>query len=182
MQTLDPLAASVGAALLRQRRTLTLAESCTGGLVAACVTSIAGSSAWFERGFVTYTNLAKQELLGVPAAILAAHGAVSEATALAMTAGALNHSPADWAVSLTGIAGPGGGSAEKPVGTVWIAWQSRGQVGLALRHQFEGDRAAIRLSATETALRGLLERLESADGIANPRSPPVPGGAGNGVV
>ena len=167
MQTLDPLAAAVGAALCRHHSRLSLAESCTGGLVAACVTSIAGSSAWFERGFVTYTNLAKQELLGVPAAVLDAQGAVSEATALAMTAGALAHSPADWAIALTGIAGPGGGSIEKPVGTVWIAWQHRGRAGVALRHQFEGDRARIRLSATEAALRGLLQRLESTAGIAD---------------
>ena len=137
---------------------LATAESCTGGLIAAACTDLAGSSDWFERGFVTYSNEAKTELLGVDAALIAAHGAVSEPVALAMAAGALAHSRADWAVAVTGIAGPGGGSAEKPVGLVWLAWCRRGAAPQAERHVFPGDRAAVRGATVDRAVQGLLER------------------------
>ena len=138
---------------------LATAESCTGGLIAAACTDLAGSSDWFERGFVTYSNDAKTELLGVDAALIAAHGAVSEPVALAMAAGALAHSRADWAVAVTGIAGPGGGSAEKPVGLVWLAWCRRGEAPRAERHVFPGDRAAVRGATVARALQGLIERI-----------------------
>jgi nicotinamide-nucleotide amidase len=138
---------------------LATAESCTGGLIAAACTELPGSSDWFERGFVTYSNEAKAELLGVEAALIAAHGAVSEPVALAMATGALAHSRADWAVAVTGIAGPGGGSAEKPVGLVWLAWCRRGEAPQAERHVFAGDRAAVRRATVLRALLGLLERI-----------------------
>ena len=138
---------------------LATAESCTGGLIAAACTDLAGSSDWFERGFVTYSNDAKTELLGVDAALIAAHGAVSEPVALAMAAGAMVHSRADWAVAVTGIAGPGGGSAEKPVGLVWLAWCRRGEAPRAERHVFPGDRAAVRGATVARALQGLIERI-----------------------
>ncbi len=128
------------------------AESCTGGLVAAALTEIAGSSDVFERGFVTYSNAAKHEMLGVDAALIAAHGAVSEPVARAMAAGALSHAPADLAVAVTGIAGPGGGSAAKPVGLVWFGAARRGAEARAERHVFPGDRAAVRHAATLRAL------------------------------
>ena len=137
------------------------AESCTGGLIAAACTDLAGSSAWFERGFVTYSNEAKVELLGVDAALIAAHGAVSEAVARAMAEGALAHARAHLAVAVTGIAGPSGGSADKPVGTVWLAWALRGGVTQAERRVFPGDRAAVRAQTCALALAGLLARLPS---------------------
>ncbi len=153
------LAAAVGVALARDGARLALAESCTGGLVAAAITDVAGSSAWFDRGFVTYSNAAKADLLGVTAATLQREGAVSEATAREMATGALAHSAADWAVAVTGIAGPGGGSATKPVGTVCFAWVRRGApAGAATRH-FPGDRAAVRAASVAAALQGLLDRL-----------------------
>ncbi len=133
------------------------AESCTGGLVAACLTEIAGSSDVVERGFVTYSNEAKMELLGVAAATLAAKGAVSAETATEMLAGALARSRADLAVAVTGIAGPGGGSAEKPVGLVFIGVQRRGQPATVERHVFPGDRAAVREASLRRALGLLLE-------------------------
>ena len=134
------------------------AESCTGGLIAAACTELSGSSDWFERGFVSYSNAAKTELLGVPAALIEAHGAVSEAVARAMAEGAVAHSGARCALSVTGVAGPTGGSAAKPVGTVWFGWCTPG--GVAAEHQrFGGDRAAVRAQATRHALAGLLQRL-----------------------
>lgn len=137
------------------------AESCTGGLIAAACTDVAGSSAWFERGFVSYSNAAKTELLGVPAGLIAAHGAVSEAVARAMAAGALQHSRAQVSVAVTGVAGPSGGSADKPVGTVWFAWAT--PEGLwSERQQFPGDRAAVREATVAHALRVLLQRLAEA--------------------
>ena len=132
------------------------AESCTGGLVAACLTEIAGSSDVVERGFVTYSNEAKMELLGVAAATLAAHGAVSAETATEMLAGALARSPADLVVAITGVAGPGGGSAEKPVGLVYVGVQRRGRDARIERHVFTGDRAAVREASLERALALLL--------------------------
>ncbi len=155
---LEALAARVGALLVANGERLASAESCTGGWLAQCATAIAGSSDWFERGFVTYSNAAKSEMLGVPAATLAAHGAVSEATAAAMASGALAHSHAQWAVAITGIAGPAGGSPEKPVGTVCFAW-ARAQAGIEVATcHFSGDRAAVRAQAVAFALAGLLAR------------------------
>ncbi len=137
---------------------LATAESCTGGLIAAACTDLAGSSAWFERGFVSYSNEAKTELLGVPPELLQAKGAVSQEVASAMAAGALGHSKAQVAVAVTGVAGPGGGSAAKPVGTVWLAWATPSGIFAELAH-FPGDRAAVRHATVQRALQGLLERL-----------------------
>ncbi len=131
---------------------LVTAESCTGGLVAAALTEVAGSSDVMDRGFVTYSNAAKTELLGVPAALIAGHGAVSEAVARAMAEGALARSRAQLAVSVTGLAGPGGGSADKPVGLVWLGCARAGGATVAQRHVFAGDRGAIRRAATAAAL------------------------------
>ena len=157
-QALEALAAEVGAVLRANGQTLAAAESCTGGWVAQCITAIAGSSAWFERGFVTYSNAAKQEMLGVEAATLAAHGAVSEATAAAMAAGALRHSHADWALAITGIAGPDGGTPDKPVGTVCFGWAGRDAGVDTTTCHFTGDREAIRRQSVAFALNGLLTR------------------------
>jgi nicotinamide-nucleotide amidase len=138
--------------------TIATAESCTGGLIAGACTEVSGSSEWFERGFVTYSNAAKTELLGVPVELIAQHGAVSEPVARAMAAGALAHSPAQLAVAVTGVAGPTGGSADKPVGTVWFGWAT--PAGTFTEHQrFDGDRAAVRAATVRHALAGLLQRL-----------------------
>jgi nicotinamide-nucleotide amidase len=134
------------------------AESCTGGLIAAACTALAGSSDWFERGFVTYSNAAKTEQLGVPALLIVQHGAVSGPVARAMAEGALRHSPADLAVAVTGVAGPGGGSADKPVGLVWLATAQRGGATQAERLQLGGDRAAVRMRTVQIALERLLAR------------------------
>lgn len=143
--------------VLRERSwKLAAAESCTGGLIAAACTSVSGSSDWFERGFVTYSNEAKTELLGVPAALIGTHGAVSREVALTMAEGALAHSHADLAVAVTGIAGPTGGSPDKPVGTVWLATATKGQPARAVRLQLHGDRAAVRRQTVEHALQRLL--------------------------
>jgi nicotinamide-nucleotide amidase len=128
------------------------AESCTGGLIAATLTAIAGSSDVVDRGFVTYSNAAKSEMLAVPAALIDAEGAVSEPVARAMAEGALAHSAADLAVSVTGIAGPGGGSATKPVGLVWFGLAKRGAVTKTVRQVFAGNRAQVRIAAVEQAL------------------------------
>ena len=147
------------AALLRSRNArIATAESCTGGLIAAACTSLAGSSDWFERGFVTYSNEAKSEMLGVPAALIAVHGAVSAPVAAAMAEGALAHSRAAFSVSVTGIAGPGGGSAAKPVGTVWIGVAARDEKAAATLLQASGDRAAIRAASVARALELLIAR------------------------
>ncbi len=138
------------------------AESCTGGMVAAALTDIAGSSDVVERGFVTYSNEAKAELLGVPKRALVRHGAVSEPVARAMAEGAVAHSRADLAVGITGVAGPGGGTDEKPVGLVHFASARRGGETLAEHHVFEGDRAAVRQAAVRRALEMLLERAREA--------------------
>jgi nicotinamide-nucleotide amidase len=135
---------------------LATAESCTGGAIAAALTDIAGSSDVFERGFVTYSNEAKAELLGVPAALITAHGAVSHEVAAAMAEGALAHSRADVAVSVTGIAGPGGGTPTKPVGLVYIGNIRRGSAPIVERHVFTGDRAAVRAASVKRALELLL--------------------------
>ena len=147
------------ATLLRRRGwLLATAESCTGGLIAAACTDLAGSSDWFERGFVTYSNAAKTELLGVPAALIEAHGAVSEPVARAMAEGAVARSRAQLAVAVTGVAGPTGGSADKPVGTVWFGWAT--PEGVFTEHRrFDGDRATVRQATVAHALDGLLRRL-----------------------
>jgi nicotinamide-nucleotide amidase len=137
---------------------LGVAESCTGGLLAAACTARAGSSLWFERGFDTYSNEAKMELLGVPSALLARHGAVSEPVACAMVRGVLQRAPVQVAVAITGIAGPGGGTAEKPIGTVWVAWGVQGHISTG-QLALHGSRHAIRRDTVRRALNGLLERL-----------------------
>ncbi len=158
---MDPtLVTALAECLLHRQLMLATAESCTGGMIAASCTDLAGSSAWFERGFVTYSNAAKTELLGVPADVVAEHGAVSEPVARAMAAGALLHSRAQVAVAVTGIAGPSGGSADKPVGTVWFGWAT--PEGLwSERQVFSGDRAAVRQAAMAHALGMLLHRLSA---------------------
>ena len=152
------LAVRLGAAALARGAMIATAESCTGGLVAAAITSVAGSSAWFERGFVTYSNLAKEQELGVARTTIDAHGAVSEETAKAMAQGATRGAPAHWSVAVTGIAGPDGGTADKPVGTVWFAWAGPGHLE-ALKRRFDGDRAAVREASVRVALEGLIQRL-----------------------
>lgn len=159
METLDLLAAQLGEALLRQGETLAVAESCTGGWLAKVVTDVPGSSEWFERGFVTYSNEAKEEMLGVFAGTLQTYGAVSEEVVREMVAGALGHSRAGVAVAISGIAGPGGGSAEKPVGTVCIAWGRHDAAPESRRYQFQGNRESIRRQSVVAALQGLLDRL-----------------------
>jgi len=160
MNDLSQLADRLGARLAERGWQLAAAESCTGGWIAKTLTDVAGSSAWFDRGFVTYSNQAKQEMLGVRADTLAAHGAVSEAVVREMAEGALSHSRAQLAVSVSGIAGPGGGSPDKPVGTVWIAWTGAGMATRARPYCFDGDRDAVRRQAVETALQGLLDVLD----------------------
>jgi nicotinamide-nucleotide amidase len=159
-EQIDSLARRILDAARAQGLQIAAAESCTGGLVAASLCSIAGASDVFERGFVTYTNLSKRQVLGVPATTLDGFGAVSEPTARAMARGVLDHTPADLAVATTGIAGPGGGSADKPVGTVHLAVARRGGAVLSRHEQF-GDqpRGEIQLAAVESALRLLLAAL-----------------------
>lgn len=147
--------------LLQRRWMLATAESCTGGLIAAACTDLAGSSNWFERGFVTYSNAAKTEMLGVDAQLIAAHGAVSEPVARAMAQGAAQRAGTQLAVAVTGIAGPSGGSAEKPVGTVWFAWSVAGELH-SERLRFDGDRAAVREATTLHALQCLVELVQNA--------------------
>ena len=137
---------------------LATAESCTGGLIAAACTELSGSSNWFERGFVTYSNEAKTELLGVDAGLIAQHGAVSEVVARAMAFGAIRHARAQVSVAVTGVAGPTGGSADKPVGTVWFGFQVDGQLTSETR-RFDGDRAAVRAATVRHALQRLLQLL-----------------------
>lgn len=156
---LETLARSVGHELKKQGLMLATAESCTGGWVAQMMTSVAGSSEWFDRGFVAYTNLAKREMLGVSTTILSRHGAVSEQCARAMAEGALTHSHAQVALAITGIAGPSGGTPEKPVGTVCFAWAGKKRDTLSRKHVFSGDREAVRRQSVVTALQGLLEYL-----------------------
>ena len=163
---LDPATAALvdalAAALRARGWTMCTAESCTGGLVAAACTSLAGSSDWFERGVVTYSNAAKTELLGVPAELIARHGAVSAEVAAAMAEGALARTPAHAAVAVTGIAGPGGATPGKPVGTVWVAVATRARPAAATRLQLGGDRAAVRHATVQQALHLLLGGLPQA--------------------
>lgn len=155
------IAQRIGNSLQAQHLILATAESCTGGWVSEVVTSQAGSSAWFDRGFITYSNLAKQELLSVKENTLSQYGAVSEQTAREMAVGALKASQAHVSLSVTGIAGPDGGSVEKPVGTVWFAWASINKNSYAECQLFIGNRTAIRQQAVNFALRGLLQYLKS---------------------
>jgi nicotinamide-nucleotide amidase len=152
------LAERLGRALLDRQWTVATAESCTGGLIAGAITDVAGSSAWFDRGFVTYSNEAKIDMLGVSAQTLDTHGAVSEATAREMAMGALRNSGAGIAVAVTGIAGPAGGTPTKPVGLVCLAWARRDAPVEACTEHFPGDRAAVRAATLHRALEGLIER------------------------
>jgi nicotinamide-nucleotide amidase len=156
---LSSTAARVGRRLVAARLSLAAAESCTGGWISKAITDVAGSSLWFAEGFITYSNDAKHERLGVPMSVLHKHGAVSEATARAMAAGALRRARTDVAVAVTGIAGPGGAVPGKPVGTVWLAWARRRgrrvETVVELRH-FRGDREAIRRKTVRAALLGLV--------------------------
>jgi nicotinamide-nucleotide amidase len=155
MKRFEPAVLALGDALRAGGRSMATAESCTGGLIAAACTSVAGSSDWFERGYVTYSNDAKAESLGVEPALIAAHGAVSEPVARSMAEGALARSRAAIAVAVTGIAGPGGATAGKPVGLVWIALAQRGEPTTASKHLFTGDRSAVREATVDEALRQL---------------------------
>ncbi|RVT52505.1 CinA family protein [Rubrivivax albus] len=153
----EPGVRALGEALRARGWMLASAESCTGGAIAAACTAVAGSSDWFERAFVTYSNAAKTTMLGVDAALIAAHGAVSEPVARAMAEGALNHAPVQLAVAVTGIAGPGGAVPGKPVGTVWLAVAGGGST-MAERLQLDGDRDAVRAQTVAAALARLLQR------------------------
>lgn len=146
--------------LLKSELKLVAAESCTGGLISAACTDLAGSSNWFERGFVTYSNEAKTELLGVDAALIETHGAVSEQVARSMAFGAIRHSAAQVSIAVTGVAGPAGGSAAKPVGTVWFGFSVQGSLHSEMM-RFAGDRAAVRQQTVAHALRRLMQLLPS---------------------
>jgi nicotinamide-nucleotide amidase len=152
---LPGLTADLALVLQKNGWLMATAESCTGGMIAAACTDLAGSSNWFERGFVTYSNEAKTELLGVDAGLISRHGAVSEEVARAMAQGAIAHSHAQAAVAVTGVAGPGGGSAAKPIGTVWFGWATPAGV-VSEMQRFDGDRAGIRQAAVRHALQRLL--------------------------
>jgi nicotinamide-nucleotide amidase len=157
MSEMERLAVEVGVALKRRGWLLATAESCTGGWIAKCITDVAGSSAWFDRGFVTYSNAAKVELLGVRDETLKRYGAVSEEVVQEMVAGALAGSLAQVAVAVSGIAGPAGGTPNKPVGLVWLAWQVKAQPCFTRQARFTGDRESIRRQAVEAALAGILD-------------------------
>lgn len=153
------LARQLGTIFADLEVSLATAESCTGGWIAQVITAVPGCSGWFERGFVTYSNLSKEQMLGVRRQTLERHGAVSEQTAREMAAGALAHSNAHVSVAVTGIAGPDGGSADKPVGTVWIGWARRDAYVDATCFHFDGDREAVRRATVKAALEGLVQRL-----------------------
>jgi nicotinamide-nucleotide amidase len=153
------LARRLGVLAKRRKVDVVTAESCTGGGVSTAMTRISGSAKWFERGFVTYTNVAKMEMLGVKQDTLKKHGAVSEEVAIEMARGALTHSHADVSVAITGIAGPTGGSRLKPVGTVHFAWGVRGGPVQARRFRFDGDRVEVRLQSVYVAIQGLIDLL-----------------------
>lgn len=149
----------IGLALKQQGATLTTAESCTGGWIAKAITDIAGSSAWFERSYITYSNDAKEQMVGVRAETLAQHGAVSEPVVVEMAIGALKAARAGYAISVSGIAGPDGGSESKPVGTVWFAFASVAGEGITRCERFDGDRDAVRRQATAYALRTMWQQF-----------------------
>ncbi|MFT7776540.1 CinA family protein [Roseateles sp.] len=153
----------IAVALMQRRERIGTAESCTGGLIAAACTSLAGSSQWFERGVVSYSNEAKAELLGVPKGLIALHGAVSAEVAEHMARGLLAHAPIDWALAVTGVAGPSGGSEAKPVGTVWLSLVHAGRPARVWRENFGGDRHAVRAQTVTAGLTALCEALEDCD-------------------
>ena len=157
-QALEASLTQISLRLLARRHMLATAESCTGGMIAAACTDLSGSSQWFERGFVTYSNEAKAEMLGVPTGLIEQHGAVSEPVARAMADGALAHSRAQVSLAVTGVAGPTGGTEAKPVGTVWFAWCVGGETHSEMQH-FAGDRAAVRVATVRYALKRLLSLL-----------------------
>ena len=159
---INVLSMQLGELLSRHGLRVSAAESCTGGLIAAAITEVPGSSGWFEQSWVTYSNTAKQLALGVSPDVLQASGAVSEDTVLAMAVGALQKSGADIAVAVSGIAGPDGGSAEKPVGTVCLCWAVKGKESTAQRFRYTGNRQAIRMAAVADALRGTIRRVEQS--------------------
>jgi len=159
--TLFDLAQQVGEGLKQKNLMLVTAESCTGGQVAEIITTVAGSSNWFERGFVTYSNIAKQEMLGIPAKIINSEGAVSEHTVCAMAEGALKYSHANISLAITGIAGPEGGTLEKPVGTVWFAWAGHHFSTNAKQYVLAGDRINIRTQAVMVALTELIKIVKN---------------------
>ena len=154
-QALEANLTQISLRLLKHQHLLATAESCSGGMIAAACTDLAGSSQWFERGFVTYSNAAKTDMLGVPAALIEQHGAVSEPVARAMADGALAHSQAHVSLAVTGVAGPSGGSVDKPVGTVWFAWCVGGETHSEVQH-FAGGRAEVRAATVRYALQRLL--------------------------
>ena len=158
LQALEANLTQISLRLLARRHMLATAESCTGGMIAAACTDLSGSSQWFERGFVTYSNEAKAEMLGVPPGLIEEHGAVSEPVARAMADGALAHSRAQVSLAVTGVAGPTGGTKAKPVGTVWFAWCVGGETHSEMQH-FAGDRAAVRVATVRYALKRLLSLL-----------------------
>jgi nicotinamide-nucleotide amidase len=155
----ERLVEQLAAALLARGWRLASAESCTGGWIAKCCTDLAGSSSWFDRGFVTYSDAAKMDMLHVEPAVLQQHGAVSEPVARQMAQGALDVAGVETALSVSGIAGPDGGSAQKPVGTVWFAWAIQGQATSAECVRFQGDRESVRRQSVLHALQGLLQRV-----------------------
>lgn len=163
-QEISRLVRELGALLLKRGETLAVAESCTGGGVSRAITALSGSSGWFDAGFVTYSNEAKQRLLGVRADTLRDHGAVSAETAVEMAAGALERARTDWSLALTGVAGPTGGTPTRPVGTVVFAWAGRNGPGKAETMRFDGDRHAVRVQSVEHALEGLLKRITGGAG------------------
>ncbi len=156
------LAEEAGKRLQQKGTMLAVAESCTGGGIAQAITEIAGSSQWFDRGFVTYSNLAKEQMLGVHTETLEQFGAVSAETAVEMAEGVLQNSDADYAISVTGVAGPGGGSAEKPVGTVFIAWCGKNATATTKKYLFDGNRQQVRQQAMESALYALIKLLTAS--------------------
>lgn len=163
---LTELAYRCGMVLLQRGLQVATAESCTGGGIAEAITRIEGSSAWFRQGWVTYSNAAKVAQLGVPQVLLDAHGAVSHEVVVAMAEGARQHANADWAVAVSGVAGPGGGSAEKPVGTVWLAWAGRHETHVQCQH-FAGDRAQVREQTVMLALEELINQVCRSE-LSNP--------------
>jgi nicotinamide-nucleotide amidase len=163
---MDTLAAQVGESLKAHGLMLATAESCTGGGVAQAITDVAGSSAWFERGFITYSNLSKQQMLGVSIATLDRYGAVSEMTVREMVAGALQHSAAQVALAVSGIAGPDGGTVDKPVGTVWFAWGVKNRTCVAHLHHLGGNRAEVRVQSVRIVLQGVVDLLNQLTEMA----------------
>ena len=155
------IAKKVGRELELQGFILTTAESCTGGWIAQEITAVPGSSAWFEYGFVTYSNKAKQKMLGVDPDIIHTYGAVSQQVVIQMAEGALKNSGASIAVAVSGVAGPGGGSEEKPVGTVWLAWAMREKSTVTLANLFSGDREEVRKQSVQKALEGVFDCIRS---------------------